>query len=261
MERLTKPLGNSEQTRSADVGAKAAPLLAVLAFLAAWHLLSLRYPPFLLPGPLAVAQVFAQKLGDGTLLPHALTTLTEALGGLLAGGAVGAVCGYLIARSPLAERLLSPFIAASQGIPVVAIAPLLFIWFGSGLGAKILVCALVVFFPITINVAAGVRGIPKAWRDLFQAMRATRREILFKLEIPGALPVILAGLRIGATLSVIGAVIGEFLSSTSGLGFLIKQGTGLYDTPLVMLGVVCIMIVALGLYGGAKALEKLAIKD
>lgn len=249
----------SEQTGGA--GARIAPALAVLVFLVVWHALSLRYPAFILPGPLVVAQLFAQMLADGTLLPHAATTLMEALGGLLAGGGVGAVCGYLIARSPLAERLLSPFIVASQGIPVVAIAPLLFIWFGSGLGAKILVCALVVFFPITINVAAGARGIPRAWRDLFAAMRATPAEILFKLEVPGALPVILAGLRIGATLSVIGAVIGEFLSSTSGLGFLIKQGAGLYDTPLVMLGVVCIMAVALMLYGAARALEKLAVKD
>jgi NitT/TauT family transport system permease protein len=118
------------------------------------------------------------------------------------------------------------------------------------------VCALVVFFPITINVAAGVRGIPQAWRDLFAALRATRAETLLKLEIPGALPMILAGARIGATLSVIGAVVGEFLSSTSGLGFLVKQGAGLYDTPLVMLGVVCIMLVALGLYGSVRLVER-----
>lgn len=233
-----------------------ASLFSIAAFLIVWQLISLRYPAFILPGPLAVAQKFAEKAADGSLVWHTLTTLAEALGGLLMGGAVGAACGYLIARSALANRLLSPFIVASQGIPVVAVAPLLFIWFGSGLAIKILVCALVVFFPITVNVAAGVRGIPQTWRDLFRAMRATRREVLLKLEIPGALPVILAGLRIGATLSVIGAVVGEFLSSTSGLGFLVKQGTGLYDTPLVMLGVACIMAVALGLYGSVRVLER-----
>lgn len=242
--------------RAPKTGLSFAPLASVVLFLLAWHALSLRYPAFILPGPLAVAQTGAEKLADGSLLTHAATTLIEALGGLLAGGGLGALCGYLIARSALAERLLSPFIVASQGIPVVAIAPLLFIWFGSGLFSKILVCALVVFFPITINVAAGVRGIPQAWRDLFAALRATRAETLLKLEIPGALPMILAGARIGATLSVIGAVVGEFLSSTSGLGFLVKQGTGLYDTPLVMLGVVCIMLVALGLYGSVRLVER-----
>lgn len=232
------------------------PLGGLVAFLALWQLLSLRYPPFILPGPLAVAARFFERVFDGTLLIHTATTLLEALPGLLIGALAAFALGYPIARSRIADHILSPFIVASQGIPFVAIAPLLFIWFGSGLGTKILVCALIVFFPIVINVIAGLRSVSPALREVFHAYRATPRQTFLKLELPAALPFVFAGLRVGGTLAVIGAITGEFLSADRGLGFLINQGNGLYDTALVMVGVITIVLCALALYGSIRLLER-----
>lgn len=233
-----------------------APLLGVLALLLVWQLLSLRYPPFILPAPLAVAQRFIEKLADGTLLMHIAATLSAAIPGLLLGTLAAFALGIPIAHSRLADRLLSPFIVASQGIPFIAVAPLLFIWFGSGLGTKILVCALIVFFPIAINVIAGLRSAPAVLRDLFRALSATPFETFTKLELPAALPFIFAGLRVGGTLAMVGAITGEFLSADRGLGFMINLGNGLYDTALVIAGVVTIVLITLSLYGCIRLIER-----
>lgn len=233
-----------------------APLLGVLALLLIWQLLSLRYPPFILPAPLAVAERFLEKLADGTLLMHTIATLSAAIPGLLLGTLAAFALGIPIAHSRVADRLLSPFIVASQGIPFIAVAPLLFIWFGSGLGSKILVCALIVFFPIAINVIAGLRSAPAVLRDLFRALSATPLETFAKLELPAALPFIFAGLRVGGTLAMVGAITGEFLSADRGLGFMINLGNGLYDTALVIAGVVTIVLITLSLYGLIRLLER-----
>lgn len=232
------------------------PAALLALFLAAWQLASLRYPPFILPGPAVVAGRFVTELVSGNLVYHTLATLSEALAGLLIGALAAFLLGYPIAKSPLADRLLSPFIVASQGIPFIAIAPLLLIWFGPGPAARIFLCAIVVFFPITINVIAGIRGIKPLLRDLFRAMSATRRETFVKLELPAALPMILTGLRIGATLSMIGAITAEFLGTDRGLGFLINQGRGLYDTTLVMVGIMTTVITALCIYGAVRLAER-----
>lgn len=244
-----------------DVALRLAPLIALAALIGAWQLLSLRYPPFILPGPANVAERFVEKAVDGTLVAHILSTLSAAIPGLFLGAGAAFALGFPIAKSRLAERLLSPFVVASQGIPFVALAPLLFIWFGSGLGTKILVCALIVFFPILINVIAGVRSVPPALRDLFRVLNATPAQTLRKLELPAALPYIFAGLRVGSTLAMIGAITGEFLSADRGLGFMINLGNGLYDTALVMLGVIATVAIALGMYGSVRLLERAAGVD
>jgi NitT/TauT family transport system permease protein len=160
-----------------------------------------------------------------------------------------AFLGYILAKSPMVERWLSPYIVASQAIPIVAIAPLLVIWLGPGLFSKILISALIVFFPILINTIIGLRAVPEDLRDLMISLRATRWQTFRILEVPSALPVLLGGLRIGATLAVIGAVVGEFVGSDRGLGFLINIGRGQYDTALVFVAVFTLVIMALSLYG------------
>lgn len=235
-----------------------APLLGVLALLLAWQLLALRYPPFILPAPFAVAERFIEKLLDGTLITHIIATLSAAIPGLLLGTLAAFALGIPIAHSRLADRVLSPFIVASQGIPFIAVAPLLFIWFGSGLQSKILVCALIVFFPIAINVIAGLRSAPAVLRDLFRSLNATPIETFAKLELPAALPFIFAGLRVGGTLAMVGAITGEFLSADRGLGFMINLGNGLYDTALVIAGVITIIAITMILYGLIRLLERAA---
>ena len=225
--------------------------VSLLAGLALWQVLFLIgwQPAYILPGPFQVATRFWVALMDGSLLRHTLATLEEVLLGLLAGSLLATSLGYLIARSPTLERLLSPYLVASQAVPVVAIAPLLVIWFGPGLFSKVLICALIVFFPVLVNTVVGLRAVPQNLRDLMRSMRATRWQTLGYLEIPAAMPVFLGGLRIGATLSVIGAVVGEFVGSDRGLGFLINVARGQYDTALVYATVLTLIALALALYG------------
>jgi len=210
---------------------------------------------FILPAPQLVFERLLRALADGTLLRHTLVTLSEVLAGLGVGVGVATLLGYLIAKSPQLERFLSPYIVASQSIPIVAIAPLLIIWFKSGLLSKVLICALIVFFPVLVNIVVGLRSVPKDLRDLMKSLRATRWQMLYHLEIPAALPVLLGGLRIGATLSVIGAVVGEYVGADRGLGFLINVGRGQFDTALVFVAVFALVLMALSLYGIVVSLE------
>ena len=212
--------------------------------------------PFILPTPDLVLNRFAQTLRDGTLFRHFGITLGEVLAGLLLGAAAAVLTGYPLAKSRQLERLLSPYIVASQSVPIVAVAPLLIIWFGPGLLSKVLICALIVFFPILINTIVGVRSVSKDLYDLMRSLRADRWQIFRLLEVPAALPVLLGGLRIGATLAVIGAVVGEFVGSDRGLGFLINVGRGQYDIALVFVAVFSLVFMALLLYGFVVLMER-----
>ena len=217
------------------------------------------YPPFILPLPGRVWARFLIVLADGSLLRHTQITLVEVFSGLALGLSVAAALGYLIAKSRGLERLLTPYIIASQSIPIVAIAPLLVIWLGSGLRSKVLICALIVFFPILINTVVGVRSVEPDLRDLLRSLKATRWQTFLKLELPAALPILLGGLKVGATLSVIGAVVGEFVGADRGLGYLITFGRGQYDMALVFVAVISLFVIAMSLYGLVALLEKLLL--
>ena len=222
-----------------------------------WRLLAYTgdIPAFMLPTPEMVAERFVKAIADGSLLRHSLVTLSEVLVGLALGVSTATFLGYVLAKSRLLEQLLAPYIVASQSVPIVAIAPLLIIWFGPGLFSKILICALIVFFPVLINTIVGMRSVPEELRELMRSLQATRWQTLKMLEFPAALPVFLGGLRVGATLSVIGAVVGEFVSAAQGLGFLINQARGIYDTSLVFVAVFTLIAMAMSLYGLVAALE------
>ena len=214
------------------------------------------FPSFILPSPQQVWSRLLQVLADGSLLRHITYTLGEVIAGLAIGIIAATVLGYLLAKSPAVERLLSPYIVASQSVPIVAIAPLLVIWFGSGLLSKVLISALIVFFPVLVNTMVGLRSVPEDLHDLMRSLLATRWQTLTMLEMPSALPVFLGGLRIGATLAVIGAVVGEFVGADRGLGFLINRARGQYDTALVFVAALTLILLALSLYGSVLMLEK-----
>ncbi|KAF0109394.1 MAG: NitT/TauT family transport system permease protein [Chloroflexi bacterium] len=233
-------------------------LVSIVIALLAWDLI-VRWgkpPVFLLPSPVIVWNKLAETIADGTLLFHASVTFYEVMLGLVFGSLLATLLGYSLAKSVILEKLLSPYLVASQAIPMVAIAPLLVIWFGPGIFSKILICALIVFFPVLVNTMIGFRAVPENLRDLMQSMRATKWQKLRHLEIPAALPILFGGLRIGATLSVIGAVVGEFVGSDKGLGFLINVGRGQYDTALVFAAIFTLILMALILYGLAMLAEK-----
>jgi NitT/TauT family transport system permease protein len=213
------------------------------------------YPPFILPAPADVWDKFLVTLADGTLIYHTSITLVEILGGLLLGVTVATLLGYLLAKSPLLDQLVSPYIVALQAFPVVALAPLLVIWIHQPLARTILIAALVLFFPVLVNTIVGLRSVEPELVAVMRSLQATRWQTFTKLEAPFALPVFLGALKIGATLAVIGAVIGEFVGSDRGLGFLINLAQGLLDTPLLFVALFTLVIIALGLYGLVSLLE------
>ena len=249
-------------TRTSHRSPQWTALVSVSIALLSWWLVShfAGLPAFILPSPEQVAIRFWKALIDGSLIIHTGATLLEVLLGLLAGSVAAVTLGYAIAKSRLFERLISPYLVATQAIPIVAIAPLLVIWFGPGIFSKVLICALIVFFPVLVNTVVGLRAVPRPFHDLMLSLHATRWQILRMLEVPAALPVLLGGLRIGATLSVIGAVVGELVGSNHGLGFLVNVGRGQYDTALVFVAVFTLIALALMLYGLVSLLERKLLK-
>ncbi len=217
------------------------------------------YAPFILPSPESVFDRWQALAADGSLKRHTLVTLREVLYGLFFGVLVAFGTGYLIAKSRIVAYTLTPYLVALQAVPIVAVAPLMIIWFGPSTDTKVIICALLVFFPMLVNTVIGMRSIPTELRDLMRSLEANPLQTFWHLELPAALPVVLGGLKVSATLSVIGAVVGEFVSASEGLGYLINFGRGTYDTPLVVAAVLTLTVLALVLYGLAAALERVLL--
>ena len=232
--------------------------LGLALFLLGWEALVRwqDYAPYVLPGPGLVWRKFAIVLADGTLLWHLTITLGEVVAGLALGVGVAILLGYAIAKSHLLDQLLSPYLVALQAVPIVALAPLLIIWVGFGAWSKILVCALTVFFPMLINTGVGIRSVEPDLVALMRSLRASRWQMFTLLEVPSALPVLLAGLKVSVTLAVIGAVVGEFVGADRGLGFLVNLGRNLLDTPLMFVALLTLVALALCLYGLVSLLER-----
>ncbi len=224
---------------------------AAAVFLALWKLVVLvgDYPAFILPAPEVVGARFVRAWAEGVMTPHAVTTLSEILLGFGAGASIALLVGYLLARSRLAERLLSPYLVAAQATPILALAPLIALWFGSGLTGKVLICALIVFFPVAVSTMVGIRSVDRNLLELGQSLRATRWQVVTKLEVPAALPQILGGMRVGVTLAVVGAIVGEWAGGDQGLGVLINLARGsLFDIPLMFATLLTIALIGVALY-------------
>ncbi len=233
-------------------GARGILLIASgIFFLGVWEALIRwqHYPPYILPPPELVFHKGILALRDGTLWYHTRVTLLEILGGLVLGVSGATVLGYILAKRPLLEHLIGPYVVAAQAIPVVALAPLIILWAGSGIWAKILVAALTLFFPTLVNTMVGIRSVEQRYMELMRVLNANRWQIFRMVEVPAALPILLGGLKIGTTLAVIGAVVGEFVAADQGLGFLINlTSRGTLDTALLFVAIGVLVFIALMLY-------------
>lgn len=196
-------------------------------------------PAFVLPAPSEVAARVLQDVAHPNVRTDFLYTLTEVLAGFAIAVVLGVTIGALIALVPLADKVLSPYIIAFQTIPKVAIAPLLIIWFGFGIESKIVLVALIDFFPILVNAVAGFRSTDARQLVLMHALDATPWQIFAKVRLYNALPYLMAGMYIAIVFSVIGAVLGEFLGSARGLGSQILQRQGSMD----VVGVFSILVI------------------
>jgi len=227
-------------------------------FLTAWAVLALVYPPYILPGPAEGLARLPDFWREGHLV-HLRATFGEAGGGFLLALLAAVPLGTLIYRRPWLERLVSPYVVGSQAVPIVALAPLLVLWFGTGLLPKILVAALVAFFPILVNVVAGFKQVDPRLHELVAIMGADPWQRWRKLELPAALPFIFAGLRVGLTLTVIGALVGEFAGADRVLGYLVNYAKGLFDIPLMFLALLALAAMSVGFYLLLILVERLAM--
>ncbi len=232
---------------------------AFVVFILFWQVVVIvsGFPPFILPAPGAVAMRLVTAWTDGTIQPHLATTLVEVALGFAVGAGLALIVGYALARSALVERLLSPYLVAAQATPILALAPLIALWFGPGLVGKVLICSLIVFFPMAVATMVGIRSVDARLLELGRSLRATRRQILTTLEIPAALPSILGGMRVGVTLAVVGAIVGEWAGAERGLGVLINLARGsLFDIPLMFATLLTIATVGIVLYLAVVLIER-----
>ncbi len=235
-------------------------IVSLVVFLAIWKLVTVvgDLPDYILPAPEVVARRAADAIATGVLWPHVGITLVEIVLGFAVGATVAILVGVALAKSRFVERALSPYIVAAQAIPILALAPLLDIWFGGGLSARVVVCALIVFFPITIATMVGIRSTDPQLDEMLRGLGASPSQRTRLLEIPSALPVIFGGLRVGVTLAVIGAVVAEWASAgDTGIGVLINiANQGLFDTPLMFVALAVLAIIGLVFYGVVVMAER-----
>ncbi|MDQ2854388.1 MAG: ABC transporter permease [Chloroflexota bacterium] len=227
-------------------------LISLAAFLVAWKAVTLLTgtPDYILPAPEVVGQRALRAIGSGLLWEHTAVTLSEILLGFALGAVSALAVGTALGKSVVVERVLSPYIVAAQSVPILALAPLLDIWFGGGLLARVLVCALIVFFPIAIATMVGIRSADPLLAEMLRCLGATPGQLTLRLEIPSALPVIFGGLRVGVTLAVIGAVVAEWAGASTGLGVLINiANQGLFDTPLMFVALAALAVIGISLHG------------
>ena len=265
----TAPVAASDSTPSEPRWRRAlqdiAPVAgAALLFVVVWQAIVIvgDYPPYILPGPAVVLERFVSGWADGIIGPHFWTTLSEVLLGLTVGGIAGLLTGILLARSRLAARMLSPYIVAAQATPILALAPLIALWFGTGLWSRVLICALICFFPVAVGTMVGIRSVDPKLIELGRSFRASRRQRLTRIEVPSALPQILGSLRIGVTLAVVGAIVAEWAGGDSGLGVLINLARGsMFDIPLMFATLMTIGLMGVALYLIVVAIERRLVRD
>jgi putative hydroxymethylpyrimidine transport system permease protein len=202
--------------------------------------------PFILPGPARVAGVWLAQ--HALILRHTGTTSIEIVAGLLAGTAFGVAAALTLAYFRPARRWLLPVLVASQAVPVFALAPILVLWLGYGLASKVAMAALIIFFPVTASFYDGLRRTDPGWLELARTMNADRWRLLRHVRLPSALPALASGLRVAAAVAPIGAVIGEWVGSSSGLGYLMLQANARMQVDLMFAALATLAAVSLLLY-------------
>ncbi|MCX7629299.1 MAG: ABC transporter permease [Geminicoccaceae bacterium] len=226
----------------------ARPLLIAGGLLALWHLLVLAtgVPPYILPDPLRVARTLWARAD--LVAAHTATTALEILLGLFFGTVLGAGSALLLAASRRARAWVLPVLVASQALPVFALAPLLVLWLGYGIASKVAMAVLIIYFPVASAFFDGLRRTPEGWLELARVMDARPLAILLRLRLPAALPALASGLRVAAAVAPIGAVVGEWVGSSSGLGYLMLHANARMQTDLLFAALFVLCLLALSLW-------------
>lgn len=237
----------------------AVPVAAGIVAILLWHfaVLAFAVPVYLVPPPADVAQRLVEdwrQLGF-----HAAVTLGEALGGFALAAVFGVLAAALLVWSPALERAVMPVLLVIQTFPKIALAPLIVIWFGLGIGPKLLISFLVAVFPVLVSAIVGMRSVEKDMLDLARATQAPAWRIFWRVRLPFALPQIFGGLKVAVAFAVVGAVVGEWVGADRGLGYLLLWANANLDTPLLFAILVWLAVIGLSLYYAVEWAERLAL--
>jgi ABC-type nitrate/sulfonate/bicarbonate transport system permease component len=231
-------------------------VVTLIVLVALWEALVRIFdvPRFLLPAPsdIAVKMVTEWPL----IRMHAGYTLASMLAGYVAAALFGIGMAMLMIRFPILERIVMPLFVATQSVPKIAVAPLILLWVGAGPSSKILVVASIAFFPIVVNTMAGFKEVEAQYLDVFRSVDATERQIFLRLRLPYAIPYIFAGLRIATTLSVLGAIVAEWLAAANGIGYLVLSGTFNFDTARSFSAIIILAAIGMSFFGLMSLVER-----
>jgi NitT/TauT family transport system permease protein len=243
--------------RSLTAATPLASLAVAAAALAAWQFLPPLFgvPKYIIPQLSDLWTEGVQMWQDDNLLLHFFSTASMAILGFILGSLLGAVFGYALGLLPSWEKVLSPYILALQIAPKVAFAPLFILWFGYNFLPKLVTTVLVVFFPILVNVLQAMRVLDRDLINLARAYNMSKAKIFWKIMVPYSMPNLMAGLRIGATLAVIGVTVGELVGGEIGLGYLISFGQGQADTPMVFDAIILLTVIGIVMYWVVTVIE------
>ena len=253
------------RARTIGVGRWLPPLVIVVALLGAWELAArldvianaLHLEPFLVPAPSDIAQALWQD--RGLLADNAWVTLQEVLAGFALSVVAGVAFAIVLHLSPTVRRAVYPLLVASQTVPIVVLAPILVVWLGFGIGPKLVIIALICFFPITVNTLDGLGSVDPDLVKMMRTLDASRWQTFRRIEGPTALPYFFSGAKIAVAVAVIGAVFGEWAGSSSGLGYLMQTDNASLNTPRLWASVVVLSLIAIGLFAAIVVLSVMAI--
>jgi NitT/TauT family transport system permease protein len=234
------------------------PLAGIILILAAWALACWagNLPTVVLPTPDKVFYSFVNRFD--LLMSEGWVTLKETLYGFILAVVIGIPMAVAIANSRALNLMFYPLLIGLQSVPKVALAPILLVWLGTGIESKLAIVWLVAFFPIIVDTTAGLRSTPRELLELAHSLRATPLQIFLKVQFPAALPFVITGAKVAITLAVIGAVIGEFVGSSEGLGYLLLSATSQLDTPLAFAALFALSFMGVFVYLLVELAERLA---
>lgn len=238
----------------------ALPMFGFVGLLVCWYLLTalIAIPSYLLPSPQSVVTRIVRDwkpLLDGTY-----QTSIEVIAGFAASILVGVPLAYAVVMNRALERITLPILVASQAVPKVAIAPIFVIWLGFGILPKIAIAFLIAFFPIVVSTVAGLKSVDLEMIDLVRSMGASKTKIMLRLRTPAAMPQIFSGLKVAISLSVVGAIVGEFVGADKGLGYILLTATGNLDGPMTGAAMIFLIALGVGLYAIVERLERVFIR-
>lgn len=242
---------------------KKMPIYSILLFfllILGWEWAAGQLSELVLPAPSVIIYTLGEGLISGYFFPHIIRTSMEVLLGLLLGSVFGLAAGVLMGEVEFLRKLLFPYVIASQAVPKLALAPLFILWFGFGMTSKVVITALICFFPLLENTLTAIQYTNPQKLDLFRVLGASRWQTLIRLKIPAGLPGILAGFRVAVVLALVGAVVGEFIGGSEGLGAMVIASQGMMDTPLMFAVLILLTLLGMILYQIVHFIERKWLK-